>query len=183
MELESIIAQIQKGQAKYERELFDQTTDQLMAVALRYVFDEQAACDVLQEAYIRIFSSIHSFRYQSEAETWSWLQKIVVHEALRWIKKNERWSKLRSRASKTESLSSVNHLLRDDKIEMLKCLRKEERLVFNMYAIEGYSHKEIAHILGLAVSSSRSLLTRARKKLRQQLETMERRVILPNQDL
>ena len=83
MELESIIAQIKKGSVAAERQLFDQTTDQLMAVALRYVLDEQAARDVLQEAYIRIFSSIGKFRYQSERETWSWLQKIVVHEGLR----------------------------------------------------------------------------------------------------
>ncbi len=183
MELESIIAQIKKGSVSAERQLFDQTTDQLMAVALRYVLDEQAARDVLQEAYIRIFSSIQKFSYQSEAETWGWLQKIVVHEGLRWIKKDKRWAKLQNASPQPGITNQANTLHRDDKLEMLKCLRKEERLVFNMYAIEGYSHKEIAEVIGLAVGSSRSLLTRARKKLRQQVELLERKSTIPKQDL
>lgn len=154
-----------------------------MAVALRYTLDDQAARDVLQEAYIRIFSSIGKFHYHSDGETWSWLQRIVVNEALRWINKNRRWSKIRNIAPGNEVVRQVNHLYRDDKMEMLKCLRKEERIVFNMYAIEGYSHKEIAKTMGLAVGSSRSLLTRARKKLKQQVELLENQSTIPNQDL
>ena len=150
---------------------------------MRYVMDEQAARDILQESYIRIFSSIKKFNYQSEAETWSWLQKIVVHEGLRWIKKNKRWAKMRNVERNSLAENQVNHLYHDDKLELLKCLRKEERVVFNMYAIEGYSHKEIAEVLGMAVGSSRSLLTRARKKLRQQVEFLERKKVIPNQDL
>jgi RNA polymerase sigma-70 factor (ECF subfamily) len=173
MMLKKLIREIQKKRSKAERQLFDATTERLMAVALRYVVDQHVARDVLQESYIRIFKGLKKFEYSSEAECWSWMNRIVAREALRWIKKSKRWNEIKQNGSSPLiSISPEHPCYEDEKFNMLKCLRPEERFVFNLYALEGYSHKEIAEEMELAESSSRSLLTRARKKLQTQIQKM-----------
>lgn len=168
MQLKTIINQIKEGSPKAEKALFKNTTGHLMTVALRYVVDSSAARDVLQETYIRVFQQLPKFRYESEAATMAWLRMITSREAIRWLKKQKRWQNtdIQPFAGTIEQ----NHPMFED--EMYRCLLvlpTDQRLVFNMHAIEGYSHKEIAERLQIAESSSRSLLTRARKKLTQSI--------------
>ncbi len=139
-----------------------------MTVALRYVVDRSAARDVLQESYIRIYKQLPRFQYENEAATMAWMRRITSREAIRWIKKQQRWQAIDIQPF-SEQVSSVHSIFKDEMYQCLLILPTNQRLVFNMYAIEGYSHKEIAEKLEIAESSSRSLLTRARKKLAQQI--------------
>lgn len=169
MHLQSIIENIRGGSVKAEKNLFLASNRHLMTVALRYVVDKAAAQDVLQESYVRIFQKINTFNYESEAATLAWMRRITAREAIRWLKRQQRWLHTDIQPY-TKTITEAHPMFADDLYRSLLILPTDQRLVFNMHAIEGYSHKEIAEKLGIAVSSSRSLLTRARKKLVHQIE-------------
>ena len=169
MQLKTIIENIQRGSATAEKKLFLASDCHLMTVALRYVVDKAAAKDVVQESYIRIFNTLPKFRYKSEAATMAWMRRITSREAIRWLKKQQRWQKVDIQPF-AGTITESHPMFADDLYRNLLILPTNQRLVFNMHAIEGYSHKEIAAKLEIAESSSRSLLTRARKKLVQQIE-------------
>ena len=169
MSLKTNIEKIKRGSKKAEKALFIASNRHLMTVALRYVVDKSAARDVLQESYIRIFNSLPAFRYESEAATLGWMRRITSREAIRWLKKQKRWQNTDIQPF-AGTISEIHPMFQDDLYRSLLILPTDQRLVFNMHAIEGYSHQEIAEKLNIATSSSRSLLTRARKKLKQQIE-------------
>ncbi len=174
MNLKVILENICQNRAGAEKLLFDASSDRLLAVALRYVYHEEAARDVLQEAYIRIFNAVKQFNYQSEAETWSWMNRIISREALRWIKTEKRNRDRKSINVLKNTSYQVNHpLMEDEKFRLMQCLNESERIAFNMFAIEGFSHQEVAQELNVAESSSRSLVARARKKLQIQLQKID----------
>ena len=169
MSLKTNIEEIKRGSKKAEKALFVASNRHLMTVALRYVVDNSAARDVLQESYIRIFDKIASFRYENEAATLGWMRQITSREAIRWLKKQKRWQDTDIQPF-AGTITESHPMFQDDLYRSLLILPTDQRLVFNMHAIEGYSHQEIAEKLNIATSSSRSLLTRARKKLKQQIE-------------
>ena len=161
--LEDIIVLIQRKDARAERQLFDRTATHLKSVALRYVSDHQKAEDVLQESYLRIFASMMTFQYINDAATMGWMRRIVATESLRYLKKHQ---KVDYKDEMPEDPVFVEYPFEsEDLMTLLNLLPEKQRVVFNLYAIEGYGHKEIADLLGLAESSSRSLLTRARSFL------------------
>ncbi len=167
MTLENIIAQSKDGNSKAQRLLFDLTCDQLNSVALRYMGSTNAADDVLQEAYIRIFQSIHQFNYINDAATYGWMRQITAMESIRILKKNKRWQETQQEVLHNPTVDSP--VFQDELFRVLLTLTTQQRLVFNLFALEGYSHKEIAEQLNIAESSSRSILTRARAYLQLQL--------------
>ncbi len=167
MILKKIISAASKGNARAQRQLFDLTCDQLKSVALRYVADHSIAEDILQETYLRIFSNLPQFQYINDSATYGWLRQITATEAIRYIKKSKRWTA--STALNAQDNTTFNHVFEDELYAILLTLPDQQRLVFNMHAIEGYTHREIAQKMDIAESSSRSLLTRARAQLKLQL--------------
>lgn len=172
MSLKTNIDLIKRGSQKAEKALFDTSAHQLMTVALRYVVDQSAARDVLQESYIRIFQKLSQFQYENEVATLAWMKRITAREAIRWLKKQQRWQMTDTQVQQT-TITEEHPMFNDDLYKSLLVLATDQRLVFNMHAIEGYSHKEIADKLQIAESSSRSLLARARKKLVEHLKKKE----------
>jgi len=168
MNLENIIANATKGKPQFQRQLFELTCDGLKSVALRYVSDESASDDILQESYVRIFQKLKSFSYINDAATHGWMRQITATEAIRYIKKSKRWREVESGVEQNQTTENLE-LFKDELYIILQSLPLKQRLVFNMFAIEGYSHKEIALQLGIETSSSRSLLTRARAHLQSKL--------------
>jgi len=168
MTLEEIIKKSKKGDIIAQRLLFERTCDQLKSVALRYVLDDGTAEDVLQEAYIRIYKSISKFNYINDAATAGWMKQITAMEAIRIIKKTKKWQAPTSVTQSPEQ--AIDSLaFADELYNVLLLLPTRQRVVFNMYALEGYSHKEISAKLDIAESSSRSILSRARSFLQLQL--------------
>lgn len=169
MTIQQSIDKSKKGDKLAQRMLFELTCGFLKAVALRYVFDESAVDDILQETYIRIFKKVNTFNYVNDAATMGWMRQITAMESIRFIKKNNRWHELSSEGA-TTTVSQPPKAFEDEMYKVLQRLPVKQRIVFNMAAIEGYSHKEIAAQLDIAESSSRSLLTRARFYLQNQLK-------------
>ena len=168
MNLENLIISSSKGDQVAQKALFLQTSGHLKTVALRYVQYSEAADDVLQETYIRIFRGLAKFRYENDSATMGWMRQITSREAIRYIRQHNRWNE------HDNKIPIITHhetqpMVLDDMYKMLIQLPDNQRIVFNLVAIEGYSHKEAAAELGIQESSSRSILTRARQSLQLQL--------------
>src|SRR5215467_12545648 len=141
-----------------------------MTVCARYAGSSSEAEDMLQESFVKIFSSIH--QYRSEGSFEGWLRKITVNICLRKLQKTKiRYDDLAT----VESLSDDMHpdvismLTEKELIGLISSLPDGYRIVFNLNVIEGYSHDEIAAILGIQAATSRSQLIKARKQLQKQL--------------
>ena len=168
-ELLELIAEVKKGSPVSQRDLVNLYSDYLFAISLRYMSDQENAKDVLQDSFIKIFRSIKNFNPEKGAIK-SWMGKIVINTALKAIDKR----KLRN--SFTEFFNNPiiaptaeSELNAFDLFEIIRELPDGYRQVFNLYEIEGYSHKEIASMLGIKEVSSRSNLTRAKAILRQRI--------------
>ena len=151
--------------------LYEEFYSTLMAVCLRYTKNEDEALDLLHESFIKIFRSIN--KYQVGTSLGAWMRRITVNTAIDHYRKNTR--------RRTEDIDLAFDLSSQDADAVSKCSEKEilaaiQRLtpayqtVFNLYIIEGYSHKEIAKELNITESTSRSNLVKARAKLQEMLK-------------
>lgn len=136
----------------------------MYAIALRYVTYEDRAKDVLQNTYIKVFENISSLDYKNESSTKAWMKKICVNEALKYIKKNQSWK--RNSTTTNKYIIGNNHqLYKDELFRTLLKLPEQQRIVFSLFVIEGYTHKEIAQRLEISESNSRTIVGRAKKNL------------------
>jgi len=165
MNFKTLIYQSKEGDQKAQKMLFDHSYTKLKSVAMRYAVDTSLAEDILQETYIRIFKNLHQLEYINEASTLAWMKRITATEALRLIKKRKKWLQDDQQIQNTHTVSSTA-FVQDDLLYALTVLSPRQRIVFNLYAIEGYSHKEIAQKIDIAESSSRSILARSRSLLK-----------------
>lgn len=142
-------------------------------VCKRYLFDKEEVSAVLNAGFMKVFEKMESYSFQGSFE--GWVRRIVINECLNENKKKhlvfEELNDL------NEDLLSVEAIEEGDEIKaVLKAiaeLPEGYRLVFNLYEVEGYSHKEIADELGIAISASRSQLARVKKILRKRLKNIE----------
>ncbi len=163
-----IIQGCKDGREEAYRALVDIYAEQLMGTCLRYLRDSQKAEDVLQETYIRVFKSIH--KYEEMGSLTGWLTKIAVNCCLKELKKNKRISAQEEELRFENSIELpeiYEKLSAEDLLVMLDRLPEHYRIIFNLNIIEGYTHKEIADMLGIQISLSRTKLTRARKLLQE----------------
>lgn len=173
--LEEIIKGCQENKAKFQKLLYELMSPKMLGVCMRYAKDDFDAEDILQNAFIKIFGKIDLYRGEGSFE--GWVRKIVVNTGIEYYRKNLRSLNivnidgLKEDAAVTAfDMSKINA---KDLMTLIQRLSAGYRLVFNMYAIEGYSHKEIAEELGITEGASKSQLSRARSILRQQILTME----------
>ena len=140
-----------------------------MAVCLRYVGDRETAEDLLQEGFITLFSKLDSYSGTGSFEGWA--RKIFVNTALMHLRKTDA---LKLSDDIAEARSPSDEMPLPDRqlgyrqlLKLIASLPADARTVFNMYVVEGYSHKEIAEALGCTEATSRSKLQRARLRLQQ----------------
>lgn len=165
-----LIHDCQKGLKQSQFLLVKRYSAMLMTVCRRYARDEAMAKDVLQEALIRIFKNIG--RYQPTGSFEAWMRRIAVRCALQWLEKSHF-----RREQTTENFDDdrpidpavYQQLATENIIKLVQELPDGFRTVFNLNIIEGYSHKEIAELLNITESSSRSQLLRARRLLQKKL--------------
>ena len=165
-----IIKYCKKGDPKGFKYLVDTYASKLYGICLRYMNDEFEASDVLQESFIKIFNNISE--YQNKGSFESWISKITVNTALMALRKNKNLQLFLEPLNNTNTEKFVSDdleidLNEKDILNMLKQLAPHHKVIFNMAIIEGYKHSEIAEILGIKESTSRTKLTRARKKLQE----------------
>ncbi len=162
------------GNSKMQELLYRQTASKMLAICMRYAKDRMEAEDVLQLGYIKIFNKIAEFKGDGSFE--GWIRRIMVNTAIESYRKNLRMLQLVPIDEAYEQPSQgfdFGTLGMQDLLKVIQKLSDGYRVVFNMYAIEGYSHKEIAETLGISEGTSKSQLSRARAILQQEILKLE----------
>lgn len=175
-EEDQLIKGCRRGKKKSQYELVKRYSPGLMSLCRRYAPDEATAQDMLQEAFIRIFTHIGSYEPTGSFE--GWMRKITTRCALQWLNKyNLRQELLHTEPEEENSLEPeiYEQLDAEDIIKIIQELPVGFRTVFNLHVIEGYSHKEIAELLEIQESTSRSQLGRARKLLQKKMNLLSQK--------
>lgn len=147
--------------------LYEEFYGKMMGVCLRYSNNEDDALDILHEGFIKVFRNVG--KYQPGTSLHAWIRRIMVNTAIDFYRKSIR--------RRTEEIEQATHLSASEADAVSQCSEQEileaiqlltpaYRAVFNLYVIEGYSHKEIADLLDITESTSRSNLVKARLKLK-----------------
>lgn len=156
-----------RNEASAQQELYYRYSPKMLSVCYRYAKSREDAEDMLQEGFIKVFTQIHQFQNRGALE--GWIRRIIVHTCINNLKKNKKFSDsidiihAASVPVREENIPSI--LQAKQVVECIRLLPMGYRTVLNLYAIEGYSHKEIAEILDIEESTSRSQYTRAKAML------------------
>ena len=173
--LEQLVPACRNGDRKAQKRLFDALAPKMMALCLRYIGDRPTAEDVLQDGFITLFSRLDSYSGTGSFEGWA--RRIFVNTALMHLRKTDalKLSDDIEEARKlfTEEATPVQKMGYRELMALIARLPADARTVFNMYVIEGYSHKEIAETLGFNEATSRSKLQRARIRLQEMIRKTE----------
>ena len=172
MDEESLIAGCIKGNQMAQKALFDSFSPKFFALCLRYMNSTDDAEDVLQEGMVKIFTKLPEYKGKGSFE--GWMRRIIVNTCLDQIRKNQKL-KLDVSIDKADYKLSMNanileNMSANELIQEIKKMPPGYRVVFNMFAIEGYSHQEIAEKLGVKESTSKSQYLRARAYLKERIE-------------
>jgi RNA polymerase sigma-70 factor (ECF subfamily) len=176
MQSEELLAKAcSKGDRAAQRALYDRYCKKMMVICMRYGRSIQEAEDILQESFIKVFGKIKGFRFESKLETW--ITRIVINTALN----HQRQKLYLLPMVDVENITMVQdeeinlsefHL--SELVKMIQSLPDGCRVVFNLFAIEGYSHKEISEELGISIGTSKSQYNRARGLLQSKLKKQEK---------
>jgi len=163
----SIIAGCLSNDASAQRELYNHYSPKMLTVCYRFAHNREDAEDMLQEAFIKVFTQIHTFKNMGSFE--GWIRRIIVHTSINFLKKHKKFSESVDIAyagyaiAKDESVPGI--MQAKQVVECIRLLPVGYKTVLNLYAIEGYSHKEIGQMLDIEESTSRSQYTRAKAML------------------
>ena len=160
-----------KGDRKCQKELYDVYSPKLYSICLKYAKNQMDAEDILQEGFVKLFNNLSRFRGEGSFD--GWVRRIFVNTAIEHIRRKSLNTTIgegleNSVADKQQS--GLDNLYEKDLINTSMTLSDGYRTVFNLYAVEGYSHKEIANQLGITESTSKSQFSRAKALLRNILQ-------------
>lgn len=161
-----------RGCKAYEESAFEALVEiystRLMAVCLRYVGDRPMAEDLLQETYILIFKNIMNFEERGSLK--AWLNKIAINTCLKYLRSKIHFSDINDiNFDMVDGSIHYEDMSESEVFQAIQLLPDKYRIVFNLYVVEGYNHKEISEMMDIKESTSRSLLSRAKDKLKEYL--------------
>ncbi len=167
MDYSRLVKDCLKGRPEAQRQLYEHFAEGMLGVCYRYTKSMTDAEDVLQEGFIKVFLHLHQFK--SEGELGGWIRRIMVNTALNYLKKNSRYqTDLSFTDTGLHPVSGDNPevlLNAKDLAELVRQLPTGYQTIFNLHAVEGFSHVEIGKILGINEGTSRSQYARARALL------------------
>jgi len=172
--IDSLLEGCRKGDRKAQEILYKTLASRMMGICMRYAKDTYEAEDVLQMGFVKVFQKISEFRGEGSFE--GWIRRIMVNTAIESYRKNLRNLNvvdIDEVYDQPQSTFDMTGLELKDLLKLVQQLSNGYRLVFNMYVIEGYSHKEIAGLLGISEGASKSQLSRARTILKEKIIKME----------
>lgn len=175
MNEQQLIASCKRGDRIGQKELYNRFARKMMGVCYRYVNDMETASDLLQDGFVKVFQSLDSYSGTGSFE--GWVRKIFVNCALEFLRKTD---VLRNAADLDDRLelahsdnsSVISSMTAKELMDLVHELPPGFRTVFNLFAIEGYSHKEIGDMLNITESTSRSQFTRARQLLQKKINVL-----------
>lgn len=158
-----------------QQELYKRFAPKMYAVCMRYANNSEDAQDLLQEGFIKVYRNLEKFRAEGSFE--GWIRRVFVNTSIEHFRrKNTLYSITEKEENVIEDsdITALDNLAEKDIINLIQELSPGYRTVFNMYVVEGYSHKEIGNILGISEGTSKSQLARAKailqKKVQERLE-------------
>ena len=165
-----LIAGCKKKNAKAQRILYEKYASRMLGLCRRYIYDRYEAEGIMTNGFIKIFDKID--QYQGEGKFEGWMKRIMINESLGYLRKNKTMY-LETDLAHVERSPDFNvlenNLEAEDLLKMIGELPTGFRTVFNLFAIEGYSHKEIAEMMDISENTSKSQLSRARAHLQDKL--------------
>lgn len=160
------------GDRTAQKKLYELYAPKMLGVCLRYVGDKETAHDVLQDGFVKVFSSFTG--YKAEGPLGAWIRRIFINQSLEYLRRKNVCNDtvdIESIADySTDEETAVSKLSAEDLMRLINSLPDGLRSVFNLYAIEGYSHKEVADMLHIEEGTSRSQYARARLWLQKKIE-------------
>lgn len=169
-----LVEQCIQGHSNSQELLYRRYASKMLGVCIRYANSRMEAEDILQEGFIKVFNSLDKFQFNGSFE--GWIRRIIVNTALSHYRANLKYlqsveydSTYCDEINKSEILENINA---KELLQLIQTMPDGYKMVFNMYAIEGYSHKEIGELLSISESTSKSQLSRARVFLQDKLKKL-----------
>ena len=160
-----------EGNRRMQEELYRRFSPRMYAVCLRYAGNTEEAEDILQEGFVKVFKKLDSFRSEGSFE--GWIRRIFVNTAIEHFRRKRYLMPVTEKEENTiegKYLSILDDLAARDIMALVQELSPGYRTVFNMYVVEGYTHKEIADMLGISEGTSKSQLSRAKVILQEMVK-------------
>ncbi len=173
MGLEELIKKCQEYDIKAQEALYKQFAPVLLGVCMKYCKDKPLAEDLFQESFITIFNKIPQFKHQGSFEGWA--KRITINTVLGYYRKQQLFVAVDEEKMEDEVVIDTPDFSLDVLLAAIQELPNQYRLVFNMYVLDDFSHKEIAAALHISVGTSKSNLSRARILLQKNLKKIERK--------
>lgn len=169
-DLDQLLNACRKQDRLAQKELYRQFYRYAMSVALRYADHEDEAIEITNDAFLKVFMNLN--KYDNALAFKPWFRRILINTAINYVKKKQRFKLTQLMEADFELPATEDILSRigfEELMKMVRSLSLAYRTVFNMHAIDGYTHEEISATLGISVGTSKSNLAKAREKLRQLL--------------
>jgi RNA polymerase sigma-70 factor (ECF subfamily) len=170
-----LVRECQRGDRGAQKSVYELYAGRIYSLCRRYVPDAMDAEDVLVSSFVKVFDRIGQFRGEGSFE--GWIRRIAVNESLTWLRKNKSMyveTELEAAERQPDFSGLSDHLEAEDLLKMVNELPPGYRMVFNLYAIDGYTHEEIGKQLGISENTSKSQLSRARALLQKRLLESEK---------
>lgn len=174
---QELLRLVNAGEPAALRMVYSRYIKVLTAVCSRYLIEEEDVKDVLQESFIKIFTSIGDFRFRGEGSLKAWMIRVVVNESLKFIRKNSRidfTAMTDEHADMPDEEPEIDTVPTDVIYGFIRQLPDGYRMIFNLYVVEGRSHKEISGLLGIKESTSASQLHRAKAILAEKIRSYQK---------
>jgi RNA polymerase sigma factor (sigma-70 family) len=159
------------GKKEAQKALFDLYAGKMMTVCRRYISDREEAKDVLQDGFVKVYERLH--QWQGSGPLGGWIRTVIVNTALTHIRAQKKW---RDTVDITESeeldsgdLSGLEKMKADDVLNLIEQMPQGYKTVFNLFAIEGYGHKEIGEMLGISENTSKTQFLKSKEWLKKGL--------------
>ena len=179
----TIVERARNGDRTAIRQIYDDYSRYLAATCARFLPDPMEMGDVLQDSFVKIFSSLDRFEFRGDGSLKAWMRQITVNEALKALRKRRRsafvnfsWDLPDVEVEEEVEEPDVGDVPQQVIQEMIKALPEGYRTIFNLYVFEQKSHKEIAEILGISESTSASQLHRARSILANKIKSYKQQM-------
>ena len=164
---EALLQGCLQNKATAQKTLYEKYSGKMLAVCYRYAHNREDAEDMLQEGFIKVFSQMHTFENRGALE--GWIRRIIVHTCINILKKNKKFNEsvdlIHATAMQVREENIPSIIQAKQVVECIRLLPMGYRTVLNLYAIEGFSHREIGTMLDIEESTSRSQYTRAKAML------------------
>lgn len=171
MEIAEFVKEAKHGSTAAQKFLFDLLADKMLVLCCRYVKNRQDAEELMLDGFYKFFKHISGFQYKSDAALYAWIKQIMINECLMFLRKKNVFTIVVETSAEEISFQeeALNNLSAAEIFNLVIQLPVGYRTVFNLYAIEGMAHKEIAKLLAISEGTSKSQLSKAKTLLQKML--------------